>query len=311
MILRTMARKAVGIARGFMQWAEAEPVSKQGNQGLNGGNEGLAYPLLNSILLQIHDQTPKLRPNYTWGLLHGAHLARSLGFGRVSAIEFGVAGGNGLIALERAAEKVELALGVGIDVYGFDTGAGLPPPQDYRDLPNLWHEQAFPMDVDRLKQHLKRSQLLLGPVESTLSKFIDSSPGPVAFISFDLDYYSSTMHAFKLLEADQTILLPRIHCYFDDILGNTYSEYTGERLAIRHFNVRHRSRKISPIYGLKYFLPERHANEAWSEMFYLVHIFDHDLYCAKDGLLQPSRYNTTNLRVDPYLRARAENSLPQ
>src|SRR5919108_468152 len=233
MVLKTMARKAVGMARRFIQWAEAEPVSKQRSQGMNGGNEGLAYPWLNSMLLEIHQETPKLRPNYTWGLLHSAHLAKALGIDRVSAIEFGVAGGNGLLALERAAEKVEVALGVGIDVYGFDTGAGLPPPEDYRDLPNLWHEQAFPMDVDKLKQQLNKSELLLGPVESTVVSFIDSSPAPVAFISFDLDYYSSTMQAFKLLEADQTILLPRTHCYFDDILGNTYCEYTGERLAIR------------------------------------------------------------------------------
>lgn len=27
--------------------------------------------------------------------------------------------------------------------YGFDTGKGLPKPQDYRDLPNLYRESAF------------------------------------------------------------------------------------------------------------------------------------------------------------------------
>jgi hypothetical protein len=55
--------------------------------------------------------------------LQGAHLAKALGIKRVSVIEFGVAGGNGLVALDRIAEKVEQALGIDIDVYGFDTGA--------------------------------------------------------------------------------------------------------------------------------------------------------------------------------------------
>ena len=36
--------------------------------------------------------------------------------------EFGVAGGAGLVNLERIAELVEQKTGVGIDIYGFDTG---------------------------------------------------------------------------------------------------------------------------------------------------------------------------------------------
>ena len=84
------------------------------------------------------------RPHYTWGMAHGAWLARNLGIDRISVIEFGVAGGNGLVALDRAAELVEARLEVGIDVYGFDSGAGLPKPEDYRDLPNLWSTGDFP-----------------------------------------------------------------------------------------------------------------------------------------------------------------------
>lgn len=44
------------------------------------------------------------RPEYTWGILQGAALGKVLGFERISAIEFGVAGGRGLLAMERAAE---------------------------------------------------------------------------------------------------------------------------------------------------------------------------------------------------------------
>ena len=139
------------------------------------------------------------------------------------------------------------------------------------------------MDEEKLRKRLRRAQLILGLVEDTVSEFIASRPSPVAFISFDLDYYSSTMQAFKMLEAEQTLLLSRIYCYFDDIMGFTYSEYNGERLAIADFNVSHGTRNISPIYGLKCFLPEPHAQADWAEMFYIAHLFDHELYGRDDG----------------------------
>jgi hypothetical protein len=251
------------------------------------------YPWLNSIFVKLLTEAPGvLRLDYTWGFLHGVHLAKELGINRVSVIEFGVAGGNGLVSLDRAAEKIERILGVGIDVYGFDTGVGLPKPKDYRDLPNIFRESSFQMDVEALKKRLTRAQLVIGLVEDTVPKFIESKPPPVAFVSFDLDYYSSTMQAFKLLEAEEALLLPRVHCYFDDILGLTYSDYTGERLAISEFNASHPMRKISPIYGLRHFLPKAHAQSWWSEMFYMAHIFDHKLYGRPDGLVrQMHRYS--------------------
>ena len=59
-------------------------------------------------------------------------MAKTLGFGSVSLVEFGVAGGNGLVALEMIADRIEHHLGVKTSVFGFDTGKGLPRPQDAR-----------------------------------------------------------------------------------------------------------------------------------------------------------------------------------
>ena len=47
----------------------------------------------------------------------------------ISVIEFGVAGGAGLLSLERTAELVEARTKVQRGVHGFDTGVGLPNPQ--------------------------------------------------------------------------------------------------------------------------------------------------------------------------------------
>jgi hypothetical protein len=191
---------------------------------------------------------------YAWGMVQGVNLAKVLGIGRVSVMEFGVAGGNRLVVLERIAREVQGIFGVTVDVFGFDTGIGLPKPKDHRDMPNMWSEGSFPMDVDKLKRRLERARLILGDTKETVPKFIRSDVSPVAFASFDLDLYTSTMHALALFEADHRLLLPRVHCYFDDILGFTCGDHVGERLAIWEFNESHQMRKISPIYGLRYSL---------------------------------------------------------
>jgi hypothetical protein len=108
------------------------------------------------------------RPYYGHCLLQAALLARKLEHARISAIEFGVAGGNGLIALERHAVHVTRKTGVQVVIYGFDTGKGMPQPADYRDLPYLWQAGYFVMHQDRLKARLRSSRLVLGPVEEAV-----------------------------------------------------------------------------------------------------------------------------------------------
>ena len=110
---------------------------------------------LNCIFAELlQDKSAAQRPWYTWGVLQGARLAKVLGIDRVSVIEFGVAGGNGLVSLERIAEKVGGMFGVAIDTYGFDSGGGLPKPLDYRDCPNLFSPGHYPMDQEKLRKRL-------------------------------------------------------------------------------------------------------------------------------------------------------------
>ena len=202
---------------------------------------------------------------------------------RISAIEFGVAGGNGLVELERIATEVSAVYGVEIDVFGFDTGVGLPKPEDYRDFPNLYRACGFRMDEPKLRGLLKRARLILGDVADTIETFMASGPAPVGFVSIDVDLYSSTMAAFKLFTGDPRLLLPRVYCYFDDILGETFSEFTGERLAVAEFNAAHSMRKISPIFGLRYHLREPHQMEPWPDQMFIAHLFDHELYVRYAG----------------------------
>jgi hypothetical protein len=219
-------------------------------------------------------------PNYLWGTLCAASLARSLGYERISVVEFGVAGGNGLLALEGFAKLAENLSGVVIDTYGFDTGTGLPKPVDYRDLPQMWSEGHFAMDSEKLRDRLERARLILGPVASTIPDFVASKPAPIGFASFDMDLYSSTTEAFGIFDGLISMVLPRVVCYFDDIIGFSHSDFTGERLAISEFNDHHELRKLSKIYGLRYVLV---LDQWWTEMMYMAHFFDHERYTDYDG----------------------------
>lgn len=285
-MLKPLIRKTVRHLRIYL----AEAV-----QDLGPKNHEWAYPQLNSIFYALMKQAKgQLRPSYTWGVLQAAHLAKSIGIDRISLVEFGVAGGNGLIALETASQMIEQQFPVGLDVYGFDTGRGLPPPTDWRDLPNIFSQGGYSMDAANLQAKLTRASLILGLIEETLPQFIASKPAPVAFISFDLDLYSSTVQSFQLLKAPAGLLMPRIHCHFDDILGFTFGDHNGERLAIAEFNASNHRRKISPIYGLKYFVPRTYFNACWVEQAYMAHILDHPLYNKPDGLV---RCDSLDLRV--------------
>ena len=219
------------------------------------------------------------RPHYAYGVQQGALLAKALGLPRITVIEFGVAGGNGLVELERLAADASKAIGVAIDVFGFDRGEGLPESSDYRDLPYTWRKGFFKMNVPALKSRLTTAQLVLGDVKETLPKFLERSDvAPIGFVADDLDYYSSTVDCLKVFDAPDDKLLPRVLCYFDDIVGEEHvlhNDEVGELLAIREFNQSHATTKIKPINGLFW---KRVIPAAWPESMFAVHRFDHKLY---------------------------------
>lgn len=221
------------------------------------------------------------RPEYAYGLFRAAELAKSLKLPGVSALEFGVAGGNGLVALEAIAREVSQHLRIPIDVYGFDTGAGMPAPRDYRDLPHVWDQGFYPMDVAALRARLETAKLILGDVEDTVPAFIaEPTLLPVGFIAFDLDFYSSTQKAFRIFSGNGRITLPRVYCYFDDIFWPEFAchnEYVGELCAIREFNEQHEARKLLPLHLLRNIQPHP---ARWHDQIYVFHNFQHPLYCV-------------------------------
>lgn len=219
-------------------------------------------------------------PQYGFGVVQAAALATRLKVDSVSLLELGVAGGNGLVALQSLCAAHTVTSGIDLRPVGFDLGSGMPEHTDYRDMPYVWQRGFFRMDRQRIEARLDQAELIIGDVASTGGEFLAQDPPPVGFISFDLDYYSSTKAAFEaLLGADPEHFLPRVVCYFDDTVGphfEMHSRFTGELLAIDEFNSEHPSRKLGKLNGLRYKLLPHEG--AWVEGIYVLHVFDHPRY---------------------------------
>jgi hypothetical protein len=218
------------------------------------------------------------RPHYGYCIFNAAKLAHKLGLKKISIIEFGVAGGNGLVNIEYHVGEIEKLIPVEIEIYGFDTGEGLPEPIDFRDLPYHWKKGFFKMDLNALQSRIKRAKLVLGDIRETAHDFFEKyNPAPIGVVMHDFDFYSSTEAALRLFEADDKYFLPRIFNYFDDIIGDErelYNDYTGQRLAINEFNEKHEFKKFT----VPYYLLARRLVEPWYHQIFIYHNFKHNRY---------------------------------
>ena len=72
-------------------------------------------------------------------------------------------------------------------------------------------------------------------------------------------------------------MLPRVRCYFDNIVGSEdalTNEYMGEQLAINEFNDAHEHRKVTPVYHLR----GKRFQTKWYPKSYVHHAYDHPRY---------------------------------
>ncbi len=213
------------------------------------------------------------RPQYLVGVLYAARRAIQERIGEIAVIEFGVAGGIGLLVLQREAEAVEKETGVAIKVYGFDNGpAGLPAfIGDHRDHPDKWKPGDFPMDEPLLRSRIgRRTKLVIGNVEETVPRFFDDpAVPPVGFIAFDLDLYSSTASALRILSLPGRRTLDHVAIYFDDTEHSVSHRFAGELLAIDEFNRTSDHVKIDRWRGLKSDRPFPEAS--FLQKMYMAH----------------------------------------
>jgi hypothetical protein len=218
------------------------------------------------------------RPHYGYCIFQAARLARLLNYPRISVIEFGCGGGNGLLNAEMHITEVSKIFAVDIELYGFDLGSGLPRPRDYRDMPHYFRIGLYRMHRETLERKFKRAKLIIGDVKNTCATFFhDYSPAPIGCMFYDLDFYSSTADALTIFDVEPSHFLPRVFVYFDNIIGDDVwlcNDYTGERLSIAEFNEIHRTKKISK----NHYLRTRRRHLWWADQIYIYHDFEHPRY---------------------------------
>lgn len=166
-------------------------------------------------------------------------------------------------------------------ITGFDTGEGLPAPADFRDHPEVWHGGEYAMDKDALVAKLPaNAKILFGNVKDTVRSYLNDElypDQPLAFVSLDLDYYSSSTDALAVLKADALCLMPAVPIYVDDIdVLLTFNRKCGEALAIDEFNEANDQRQI-----------EKKHTAVCPERFYVCHVLDHPLRTGESKPLKP------------------------
>ncbi len=216
-----------------------------------------------------------IRQQHAYPLLRAAEEAKASGLDEVSVIEFGVATGAGLMNIASICEKLTRDTGVKFKIFGFDTGVGLPEPKDFRDHPEYYAQGDFKMDFEKLKGVLpKNCQLIIGDIAETISKFMEEKIPPIAFVSIDVDYYSSTTACLNIFKgSDPTAYLPLVYLHLDDVELENHSEYTGELLACVEFSRENEKRKISRLNYLRNRMIFKNA--AWIDKIFAVHVLDH------------------------------------
>ena len=222
---------------------------------------------------------PCRRNEYALTLAHSFRIAVCAGVDRITIIELGVAGGNGLEDLCHIAEQYREMFGVDFDVVGFDAGSGMPAAVDYRDHPEIWHSGQFDVhgETDNLTQRLEArgARLIIGNVADTVPKFIAEFGNRVlGFVSIDLDQYTGTKASMPLFDMPAENYLPAVPVFVDDMnTGITYNPWCGEAAAVSEYNQEHEHRKIE----------EKHV--LWGiQNFHVLHLFDHPM---RSGAVKP------------------------
>jgi hypothetical protein len=208
-------------------------------------------------------------PYYQFGILEGARLAKAQDHPEITVIEFGVWSGRGLLKMEEYARRIELVTGVVIKVVGFDAG-GLPSfIGDHRDHPDQWKPGDYSMpNFEKLQMKIDpgRTRIIIGDVRDTVPSFLEKGDfPPLGFISFDLDLYSSTRDALKILSSNNRRTLRQTPLYFDDIDFITNHRWAGVLLAIDEFNQKCDTVKIDRWHNLKADKPFPEAHY-WEKM---------------------------------------------
>jgi hypothetical protein len=205
--------------------------------------------------------------------------AQSLCWGKegVSLVELGVFEGAGLNFIVEVVNYLRrMCPGLVYHIYGFDSFIGLPTLVGHEDHNEIWkpYEYKSRIPYKKLAKKFKnKATLIKGDVNDTVEEFLANQLDmnyPIGFISLDLDLYSSSKVALKILEdVNPNKYLPTVPIIVDDQdYLITYNDWCGVVLAIKEFNELNKFRKIQ-------------SRKEIYQRLRCAHILDHDLRTGK------------------------------
>lgn len=206
---------------------------------------GYEKPLRVAILKYLSLKYKQFRPNYETIMFESCLEAKKLNYKEITILELGVAGGNGIISLEKYKKKIQKILDIKINIVGFDYGEGLPNSKNKYDLPFQWKMGQYKVDKNSLKKKIN-SKIFYGDIKDTIKDFANTNPKNISCIMFDLDFYTSTKNFLDQILLIESFLTPRVFCYFDDVFSMNHwiNEHNGELLAIKEFNKKNSNLKL-------------------------------------------------------------------
>lgn len=244
--------------------------------------EPLIYNLISIPVLFFGDLRAKIyydlvpRQPYAFGINEAFNIAKEENVKNITLIEFGVASGAGLFNMAYLASRLSKIYNIDYQIIGFDSGEGMPDPIDYRDHPELYRKGDFPpLRLKDTKLPLN-TRIIYGKIKETLSEFnqeISNKDSRIAFVSIDVDYYSSSKNCFEIFKLGSENFLSKVTMYFDDINKPEHNIYCGELLAIKEFNEQTIKRKICKMRQLRNW--RLFKNALYLDQMYFLHIFDH------------------------------------
>jgi len=164
--------------------------------------------------------------------------------GRRNYFEFGVWNGYSMLQAHRAVRLTQSKRVAGKwSYYGFDSFEGLPLSNSNKDVHPRADKNTFVSNGLKYVTDLllgkgfspSRLQLIPGYFDQVLTETLREELGVnhVAFVNFDVDYYSSTMIA---LEWIKPLLYNGSICFFDDIYFYNGHTNKGQVKCIKDFN---------------------------------------------------------------------------
>ena len=181
-------------------------------------------------------------------------------------------------------------------IFGFDTGEGLPNPIDYRDHPEKYRAGDYPPEKLTAKLLPPKTSIIYGNIKETLKDFKNeiNEKAKIAFVSIDVDYYSSTKDCLSLFLGNSNQFLPSTVLYLDDVFNTDHNPYMGELLAINEFNSENKNRKICKMTQLRNW--RIFKNALFIDQMYFLHVLDSE-YRNPDNW----KGHKTEILINPYL----------